>query len=50
MTINLSHHRPDAESLSAFENDLNNIREETMSKVGQADARYIRNHSHSTQW
>jgi fatty acid desaturase len=42
MTINLSHHRPDAESLSAFENDLNNIREETMSKVGQADARYIR--------
>jgi fatty acid desaturase len=42
MTINLSHHRPDAESLSAFENDLNHIREETMSKVGQADARYIR--------
>ena len=42
MTINLAHNRPDAESLNAFENDLNIIREETMSKVGQADARYIR--------
>lgn len=43
MTTNLASNRPDAETLHAFEDDLNTIREETMAKVGEKDARYIRN-------
>jgi fatty acid desaturase len=43
MTTNLASNRPDAEVLKAFEHDLNKIREETMAKIGQKDARYIRN-------
>lgn len=42
MTIKLANHRPDPETLSAFANELNSIREDTMKKVGEKDARYIR--------
>ena len=42
MTITLANKRPNAETLKAFENDLNEIREEVMAKVGEKDARYIR--------
>ena len=42
MTTILANNRPDAEKLKAFENDLNKIREETMAKVGEKDAKYIR--------
>ena len=33
---------PSAESLAEFEKDLNEIRDETLAKVGEADAKYIR--------
>jgi fatty acid desaturase len=41
MTTHLATNRPDGETLKAFENDLNKIREDAMSKVGEKDARYI---------
>ncbi len=43
MTTHLAEKRPDAETLQAFEKDLNDIREQAMAKVGEKDARYIRN-------
>jgi fatty acid desaturase len=42
MTTTLANNRPDAETLKAFENDLNAIREKTMANVGEKDANYIR--------
>ena len=42
MTTNLTSNRPDAETLKAFESELNGIRDETMAKIGEKDARYIR--------
>ena len=42
MNTSTQHTRPDNETLEQFAHDLNSIRSETMAKVGQKDANYIR--------
>lgn len=43
MTTSLSSARPDQETLNAFQQDLDAIRDEALARRGQQDANYIRN-------
>ena len=43
MTTSLSSARPDQETLNAFQQDLDAIRDEALARRGQHDANYIRN-------